>query len=137
MKKLLILFVAMLGVVLAACSGQTDKDTPKTPEISKSAIDEAAASTKDNMMIEEASATVEGDTVHFVVTVSDDSISQDYAQETGEEFANLLASNYAEENESADPLWESHDLTIKIQTDKDHTLWEASKKKDSDSIEWK
>ncbi len=158
MKKLLIVFVAMLGLVLAACNGQTKEETPEkpgvetpgetpqtpeetqtpeeAPEISKSVIEKSATATKDNMMIEDATAEVKDNTVNLFITVSDASIDVKYAEQTGEEFANLLASNYAEENASASKLWEMYDLTITIGTDKDNPLFKGSKTADADKIKW-
>jgi hypothetical protein len=152
MKKLLIVFVAMLGLVLAACNGQTKEETPEkpgvetpgetpqtpeeAPEISKSVIEKAATATKDNMMIEDATAEVKDNTVNLFVTVSDASIDVKYAEQTGEEFANLLASNYAEENASASKLWDMYDLTITIGTDMDNPLIKGSKTTKEDKIKW-
>ncbi|MCG7337138.1 hypothetical protein MHZ95_17910 [Sporosarcina sp. ACRSM] len=154
MKKLLIVFVAMFGLVLAACNGETKEETPEkpgetpqeqpqetqtpeeAPEISKSVIEKAATATKDNMMIEDATAEVKDNTVNLFVTVSDASIDVKYAEETGEEFANLLASNYATENPSASKLWEMYDLKITIGTDKDNPLFEGSKTTDAEKIKW-
>ena len=150
MKKLVLVFVAMLGLVLAACSEQTKEETPggsesgetkkqtaeEAPKISDSAIEKAATATKENMMIEDASVDIKDNTVNFFITVLDDSIDVKYAEETGEEFANLLASSYAEENESATPLWEMYDLTITIGTDKDNPLFEGSKTTADEAIKW-
>ena len=80
MKKFLILFVAMFGLVLAACSEQPKDDTAKNPgeteqqapgEISETAIEEAKTATTENMMIEEAAVEIDGKTVHLIMTVSD------------------------------------------------------------------
>lgn len=143
MKRFLILVVAMLGLVLAACGGQSKEDTANNTtskelaKISKTAIEEAENATMENIMFEDAVVEVDGKTIHLIMTVVSDTITVEHAEETAEEFANQLALNYEKENESAEPLWNLYDLKMTIQTDKDNILYEASKKTDSETIDWK
>lgn len=172
MKKLLIVFVAILAMALTACGGGSKDPAPEkpeetetpgatatpetpekeevekpeatkkpaatgTPEISKGNIEETTAAIKDKMMMKDATVKVDKNKVNLAITVIDDSIDVVYAQETGEEFASLLASNFAAEYESAEKLWSSYDLTISIGTDDKNVLWEGVKATDADAIKWK
>lgn len=142
MKKLLLAFGLMLSIGLAACSGADE--TSKTPELSDTSITTASGVIEDYMMMEKASVSIEKDTINLSILVMDDSIDLDYAQETGEDFARELATEYATEHELKGPtkedlgeLWEKYNLNITIGTDAENTLWEGTKATDSPTIKWK